>query len=40
VVDHHPDFFAGAAQLHRMSKRQGRLVSDRARAGGGEAIIE
>jgi len=40
VVDHHADFLAGAAQMHRMGERQSWLVIDRAWVGCAEAIIE
>jgi hypothetical protein len=40
VVDHHPHFLAGAAQMHRMAERESWLVIERIRGGCGEAIIE
>jgi hypothetical protein len=40
VIDHHPDFLAGAAQLHRLRERQRGLIIVWARVGCGEAIIE
>jgi hypothetical protein len=33
VLDHHPDFLAGASQPHRMSERQGGLILDQIRVG-------
>jgi hypothetical protein len=40
VVDHHPDFPAGATQLHWVSKQHSWFVIDQVRAGAGEAIVE
>ncbi len=40
MVDHHPDFLAGAAQPYRVRQRQSWLISRRIRVGCGEAIVE
>jgi hypothetical protein len=40
VCDHHLDFLASAAQMHRIGERQSWLVIAWIRIGGGEAIIE
>src|SRR5437773_1589400 len=40
VINHHPDFLAGAAQMYRMGERQSWLVIEPIQVGCGEAIIQ